>query len=62
MALTALGTWESSPVNAASPARTAASSTPSAGALVTTSPSASSVTVDCPSRIVARYPLSAPLT
>src|SRR2546423_13985174 len=62
IALTALGTWEISPVKALRPARIASSSTSPAGAEDTTGPSASSVTVACPSRIVAAYPLSAPIT
>jgi hypothetical protein len=53
MALTALGTWSISPVCAASPARIASSVTWAADARAITSPSASSVTVRSPSRMVA---------
>jgi hypothetical protein len=62
IALTALGTCMMSPVRSASPARTAASVTAPAGAPPVVSPSASSVTVAWPSRIVAAYALSLPLT
>jgi hypothetical protein len=53
IALTALGTWSISPVCAASPARMASSVTPATDARPVTSPSASSVIVLSPSRIVA---------
>ncbi len=53
MADTALGTCSMSPVRRAIAARTASSVTPAADALEVISPSASSVTVAWPSRIVA---------
>jgi len=53
MADTEDGTWLIRPVNAGSSASTAARVMPAAPAAETTSPSASSVTVDWPSRIVA---------
>ena len=60
MALTLLGTCWISPVRAATPARTASSVTAAALRVAVTSPSASSVTVDSPSRMVAVYVLEVP--
>jgi hypothetical protein len=62
MADTALGTCWISPVSAATADRSASSRTPEASTVDTTSPSASSVTVLCPSRMVARYSFVPPIT
>jgi hypothetical protein len=60
MALTLLGTCWISPVRAATPAWMSSSVTAAALTLATTSPSASSVMVDSPSRMVAVYVLDVP--
>jgi hypothetical protein len=53
MALTLLGIWSMAPVSRETPAVMSSSATPEVVELLTTSPSASSVTVDWPSRMVA---------
>ncbi len=52
MALTELGTWSIGPVSAATSTAIAASVTSDGSAVLRTSPSASSVVVAAPSRIV----------
>jgi len=58
IALTPGGTWRISPVSLAISVRSASAETPLAGAPPDGSPSASSVVVDWPSRIVATYSFS----
>jgi hypothetical protein len=53
IAETVAGTWRMSPVRGRTPASTASRVTPEASVTATSSPSASSVTVVAPSRIVA---------
>ena len=62
MALTELGTCAMSPVRPATAAASASSVTTEASAVAVTSPSASSVTVEDPKRMVASYDLSWPAT